>query len=361
MGRTLSGLHRELTVWLAGEHIVAPPVRRSNGFFWKLATAVTDAPGWKAAAYQVLKLPVTVAEIYVALLVVAGLADLTCPVWWQVLQARQGHAQWSVITVTPVDLLRVSTFSGAFVVCAIGAGMLLVAPWAAQAIGIADRWLMRKLLGTGLAQRVTDLEASRTIAVEDSAALMRRLERDLHDGAQIRLATMAVNLGLARQKLGDDADPTIRELIDAAHLGAKDAITELRSLARGIHPPVLNSGLTDALWSLADASAIPTEVTTDIKDRPTPAIETIAYFCATELVANAVKHSGATKIEITAVRNKDRLKLHVADDGRGGASASGGSGLAGLAQRVLTVDGKIDIFSPPGGPTRVTVTLPIRA
>jgi signal transduction histidine kinase len=361
-GRGLGALHRQLTARLTGERIATPPVRRSGGLLARLTADVRDGPGWKAAAYQVLKLPVTVAEAYAALLAVAGLADLAYPVWWLAFQPSAGGARPAVLAVTPVGLLRVASFAGTFAVLAIGAGMLLAAPWAARAIGSADRWLMRELLSAGqLALRVADLEETRAIAVEDSAALLRRLERNLHDGAQIRLATLAMNLGLARQKLGDDADPAIRELIDAAHRGAKEAITELRSLARGIHPPVLDSGLADALESLADASAIPTQVTTDIKNRPSPAIETIAYFCATELLTNAVKYSGAGTIEISAVERREMLRLRVTDDGRGGASPSAGSGLAGLAQRVRTVDGRIDILSPAGGPTRITVTLPIRA
>ncbi len=131
--------------------------------------------------------------------------------------------------------------------------------------------------------------------MDDSAALLRQVERDLHDGAQIRLATLAMHLGMAREKLGDDGDPLdvagARELVDAAHRGAKDALAELRDLARGIHPPVLDNGLADALATLAAGSAIPVELATDIPVRPTPAIETIAYFCAAELLANAAKHS----------------------------------------------------------------------
>jgi signal transduction histidine kinase len=239
--------------------------------------------------------------------------------------------------------------------------MLLAAPWLARGCVAADRWLMRELLGPSpLVQRVVDLEEARGLAVDDSAALLRRLERDLHDGAQIRLVTLAMNLGMAREKLGPGTDPAVRELVDAAHLGAKDALAELRSLARGIHPPVLDNGLADALATLAGVSAIPVELSADIAVRPTPAIETIAYFCAAELVANAIKHSGASQIRLAAAGRRDRLTLEVSDDGEGGASAAGGSGLTGLAQRVRSVDGRVDIVSPAGGPTRVTVTLPMR-
>ena len=197
--------------------------------------------------------------------------------------------------------------------------------------------------------------------MEDSAALLRRLERDLHDGAQIRLATLAMTLGMAREKLGHDADPAVRDLVDTAHQGAKDALVDLRNLARGIHPPALDNGLADALATLAAGSALPVELTVAIPHRPAPAIETIAYFCAAELLANAAKHSHANKIKIEAAERNGILLLRIIDDGRGGADPARGSGLAGLAQRVSTVDGRLDITSPPGGPTQITVKLPLRA
>jgi signal transduction histidine kinase len=183
----------------------------------------------------------------------------------------------------------------------------------------------------------------------------------------MRLAALAMNLGMAREKLGDDDDEqpdnaTVRELIDAAHRNAVDALADLRDLARGIHPPVLDSGLASALATLAASSAIPASVTADIGPRPAPAIETIAYFCAAELIANATKHSYANQIKIKIYTERTGvLRLEVSDDGIGGADAGRGSGLAGLAQRVSTVDGRIDVVSPAGGPTTVTVELPLRA
>jgi signal transduction histidine kinase len=260
--------------------------------------------------------------------------------------------------------------------------MLLAAPWVTRAAVSADRWLVQGLLGPGtLRQRLREVELTRAIAVDDSAALLRQVERNLHDGAQIRLATLAMNLGMAREKLAA-ADVTrepaasgaaagepagagvdlaaVRELVDAAHQGAKDALSELRELAKGIHPPVLDNGLADALATLAAGSAIPATVSADIPRRPKPAIETIAYFCTAELLANAVKHSSASRIEITVTEHAGTLLLDVTDDGTGGADPAGGGGLAGLAQRVRTVDGRLAISSPPGGPTRVSVELPLR-
>ena len=205
--------------------------------------------------------------------------------------------------------------------------------------------------------------------MEDAAAALRRVERDLHDGAQMRLAALAMNLGMAREKLGqDDEQPratepaTARELIDAAQRNAVDALADLRDLARGIHPPALDNGLPGALATLAASSAIPASVTADIGTRPAPAIETIAYFCAAELIANATKHSYANEIKIHIFTERaGLLRLDVTDDGVGGADAGHGSGLAGLAQRVSTVDGHLEVSSPPGGPTTVTVKLPLTA
>jgi signal transduction histidine kinase len=262
-------------------------------------------------------------------------------------------------------VFHVGSFAGTFGAFAVGAAMVLAAPWATRAVVAADRWLIRALLGPAtLTQRVRDLEQTRALAVDDAAAQLRRVERDLHDGAQMRLATLAMNLGMAREKLGDDGDPLdvgrARELLDAAHRSAKEALVELRDLAKGIHPPVLDNGLADALATLAATSAIPVELHSDLPRRPTPAIETIAYFCAAELLANAAKHSFANTIRIQATEHDGRLLLGVGDDGVGGADPARGSGLSGLAQRVRTVDGRLEIASPPGGPTRITVVLPLR-
>jgi signal transduction histidine kinase len=364
IGRGLGAAHRRLAARLLGERIAGPPpIRRGRGGIGRLGATVRDGPGWRAAAYLLVKLPVTVGEAYAAFFAAAGVANLTYPFWWPLFRNHPpGVGLQPVDALTPFGTLHIATFPGTFAAFAAGAAMLLAAPWLARVVSSADRWLMRGLLGPGrLAQRVADLEQTRTLAVEDSAATLRRLERDLHDGAQVRLATVAMNLGLAREKLGDDASPAVRELVDAAHQGAKEALVDLRNLARGIHPPALDNGLADALATLAAGSAIPAGLTTAIPQRPAPAIETIAYFCAAELLANAAKHSHANAIAIDVTERDRMLVLRVSDDGRGGADPARGSGLLGLAQRVRTVDGRLELASPPGGPTQVTVELPLRA
>src|SRR4029077_2135063 len=228
----------------------------------------------------------------------------------------------------------------------LGAVYVVAGAWVVRGINTGDRALVRGLLGPStMAERVSELERTRTLAVEDSAAALRRVKRDLHDGAQMRLAALAMNLGVAREKLDED-DATVRELIDAAHRNAVDALADLRDLARGIHPPVLDNGLASALATLAASSAIPASVTAEIGTRPAPAIETIAYFCAAELIANATKHSYANRIKINIFTERTGvLRLEVTDDGIGGADAAGGSGLTGLAQRVSTVDGHLEVSS----------------
>ena len=216
--------------------------------------------------------------------------------------------------------------------------------------------------------RVRELEQSRAHLVEDSAARLRRIERDLHDGAQAQMVAVTMKLGLAKEKLGGALNGTVQpdlkrilELVDAAHRGAKEAIAELRDLARGIHPPELDHGLATALTTLAARSDVPVELEVDLPERPSAAIETIAYFCAAELLTNVAKHSGARHATLAAVHMPGRLRLRVSDDGSGGARLDERGGLAGLAERVRTVDGRLQVNSPPGGPTVVTVELPSHA
>jgi signal transduction histidine kinase len=299
-----------------------------------------------------------------------GLADLAYPAIWLLFRNHHGGTLTPLVAVVPVPFggnIRVGSWLGAFPAALAGAACVVAAAWLARGINAADARLARGLLGpSSMAERVSELERTRALAVDDSAAALRRVERDLHDGAQMRLAALAMNLGMAREKLGDDdqaADSaTVRELIDAAHRNAVDALADLRDLARGIHPPVLDNGLASALATLAASSAIPVTVSADIGTRPAPAIETIAYFCAAELIANATKHSYANQIKIDIHTERTGvLALAVSDDGIGGADAGRGSGLSGLAQRVSTVDGHINVSSPAGGPTTVTIELPLRA
>src|SRR5580704_17818157 len=216
--------------------------------------------------------------------------------------------------------------------------------------------------------RVRELEQSRAHAVDDSAARLRQIERDVHDGAQAQMVAVTMKLGLAMKKLGPMVDGTgqtdldrVLDLVAAAHRGAKEAITELRDLARGIHPPVLDQGLGIALTTLAARSDVPVELVIDLPERPSAAIETIAYFCAAELLTNVAKHSGARHATLAAVHAPGLLRVRVSDDGSGGARIEARGGLAGLTERIRTVDGRLQLSSPPGGPSVITVELPSHA
>jgi signal transduction histidine kinase len=369
IARGLGAVHRRLAARLLDEWVAAPPpLRPGRGMLGRLGAGLRDGPGWRAVAYQLLKLPAAVLESYAVFLWTAGLVNLTYPFWWGLFRNHPpGVTLRPVLAASPFPgrVLHIATFAGTFAAFAAGAAMLLAAPWVTRAVVAADRWLLRRLLGPGgIAQRVRDLEQTRALAVDDAAARLRRVERDLHDGAQVHLATLAMHLGMAKEQLGDGGDPPdvarARELLDAAHRGAKDALGELRDLARGIHPPVLDNGLEDALATLAATSAIPVELRCDLPERPAPAIETITYFCAAELLANAAKHSHADQLAIQATGRRGMLVLTVGDDGVGGADPARGSGLSGLAQRVRTVDGCLEVASPPGGPTQITIQLPLR-
>ena len=181
----------------------------------------------------------------------------------------------------------------------------------------------------------------------------------LFRSTQARLVALAMHLTLIRELVTAGAEPDrVLTVVDTAQGNATQAITDLRHLVKGIHPPVLDEGLHAALTTLAADSALPVTLTTDIGTRPTPAVETIAYFCAAELLANATKHAHATSAAVDVTARDGLLRLRVTDDGQGGAKIGAGSGLTGLLARVRTVDGTLTCDSPPGGPTVVTVELP---
>jgi signal transduction histidine kinase len=247
-------------------------------------------------------------------------------------------------------------------------------------VAALNAWLAYYLPGWRVAfdpegnlRRVRELERSRALVVDDAAARLRRIEQDLHDGAQAQMVAVVMKLGLAREHLSSavaGAGPSgpdraleqrALELIEAAYRAAMEAISDLRDLARGIHPPALDEGLAPALAVLAERSELPVDLTVDLPERPSAAIETIAYFCAAELLTNVAKHGSAEHVTLEAGQRPGVVWVRVGDDGSGGAHIESGGGLAGLADRVRTVDGRLQIVSPPGGPTVVTVELPSHA
>jgi signal transduction histidine kinase len=243
----------------------------------------------------------------------------------------------------------------------VGLAALIAAPWYTSAIGALDTWAARALLGPSRADeleyQVERLTQTRAGVVDAADAERRRLERDLHDGTQQRLVSLAINLGMARAQAGTAEEA--KQAIAEAHEEAKAALAELRDLIRGLHPAVLEDrGLDAALSGVAARMPIPVRLTVDLPRRPAPVIEAVAYFVVSEGLANIAKHSQATEAAVFVQRAGDRLHVIVTDDGVGGADPARGTGLVGLARRAASVDGTFEIDSPPGGPTLITVDLP---
>jgi signal transduction histidine kinase len=260
-----------------------------------------------------------------------------------------------------------SAVAGAAAVAA-AAGLVLAAPWLARQVTRADAASARALLGPGrseeLAQRVESLARSRADLVAAADAERRRIERDLHDGAQQRLVSLAMNLGMARERFADAPEPVRRAIADA-HDEAVLALSELREFIRGLHPAVLNDrGLDAALSGLAARAPLPVKLRVDVPRPASPSVEAVAYFIVSEALTNVAKHAQATQAEVTVTRDGDVLRIAVTDDGSGGAvpadgdDTGAGTGLRGLAHRAAAVDGTLTIDSPPGGPTVIAAELP---
>ena len=221
-----------------------------------------------------------------------------------------------------------------------------------------DRALLKPARSEVLESRVATLEETRAETVDHSAAELRRIERDLHDGAQARLVALGMNLGLADELIADNPEEAKRLLAEARN-ATTAALGDLRSVVRGIHPPVLaDRGLAGAVQALALDMPIPVVVTVRLDGRPPAPIESAAYFGVAECLANIGKHSGARRAWIDLGHDDGRLRIEVGDDGRGGASLTAGTGLAGIARRLAAFDGTIDVSSPEGGPTVVSMELP---
>jgi signal transduction histidine kinase len=244
---------------------------------------------------------------------------------------------------------------------ALGAALLVAAYRLVPALLRGHFLLTRAVLGSGpgeLAERVRVLTETRRDAVDTSAAELRRIERDLHDGAQARLIAMGMDLGTVEALLDKDPEQA-RQLLARARRSSADALDELRDLVRGIHPPVLaERGLGDAVRALALRLPVTTEVAVDLPGRAGAPVESAAYFAVSEVLANAVKHSGADRIWVDLHHADGSLRIAVTDNGRGGAVIGAGSGLAGIERRLGTFDGVLAVGSPAGGPTMVTMEIP---
>jgi signal transduction histidine kinase len=368
--RGLASWQRALAGHLLGEQVVAPePLRARPGFFGWLRATFGDRAAWRVVGYFVVRLPLTVFGAWFALSVwFEALFDVLSPLTG----GEPSHFGLLGGLVGPHSGGGApGGFATHLAVFVTGVVFLFVAPWPMRLVVYLDRRLLQ-LLGPGAtASRVRNLEESRSKTLDAANETLRHIERNLHDGTQAQLVALAMRLGQAKEKLDElaaEGPPTelqaIRRLVDEAHRGAKDAITDLRDLARGIHPPALDTGLENALATLAARSAVPTEVRVSIQTRPSPAIEAICYFCAAELLANVAQHSHASRAVLTCAQHGPWLRIVVRDDGRGGAAinavGSSSSGLAGLADRVGAADGHLSIASPTGGPTAITVDLPSR-
>jgi signal transduction histidine kinase len=267
--------------------------------------------------------------------------------------------------VTPDGLLGLDLDSRTTLGVLTGVGVLLLylAPWIARGVAGLDLAVARTLLDASdreeLTRRVETLTASRADVVAAADAERRRIERDLHDGTQQRLVSLAVNLGIVRALHADVPAPA-RDAIALAHEEAKAALAELRDFIRGLHPVVLDDrGLDAALSGVAARSPIPVRLRVRMLKRPSLTTEAIAYFVVSEALANAAKHSRATRVDVVIDQpDPGRLRVAVTDDGVGGALVDRGTGLRGLARRAGSVDGTFSLDSPPGGPTRIVVELP---
>ncbi|HEX7135039.1 MAG TPA: sensor histidine kinase [Iamia sp.] len=337
--------------------VLTSPHRRHEGPLHRRTWRwLRSAATWKELGYHLIHLPKSI--VFFAIVLGSwsvGLALVTLPLYVAHVPAERARLPY----------WHIEPGADAVVAGALGVVVLLTAPWVTRGLSRLSLGMAEGLLAGGetevLRQRVATVEASRAEVVDAAEAERRRIERDLHDGAQQRLVALAMSLGMAKEKM--DSDPAAaKALVDEAHREAKNALVELRDLARGLHPPVLTDrGLHAAIAGLASRAPIPVEVDLRVTRRAPPSIEGIAYFVISESLTNVARHSGALRARTLVADEGSRLVVEVSDDGIGGASAERGTGLRGLADRVRAVDGTFRVTSPPGGPTTIRAELPLPA
>lgn len=322
--------------------------------WWRrLVERAKSGPRWREIGHALLALPVSILGFVAVSVAWAGsIVLLTMPLWVNALPGDTAKF-W---------LFEVGQGPAALACTVVGLVGLLLAPWVTEAACWLDersaRWLLGPSEKAALAAQVGRVETRRVAAVDAAEAERRRIERDLHDGAQQRLVALAMDLGAARERL--DADPVAaRTLLESAHEESKAALGELRDLVRGIHPAILEEqGIDAALSAVVARCPVPVEVQVDVPDRPRAAVESAAYYVVTEALTNVARHAQASRAWVSVIRLGDRLTVEVRDDGVGGADPARGTGLRGLQDRAAGLGGTCDVISPPGGPTTLLVVLP---
>ncbi|HTQ93414.1 MAG TPA: histidine kinase [Streptosporangiaceae bacterium] len=357
----LGAIHRHRLRATAGVVISPPPIMPNGPSVAALQQAIRSPLAWRQVGYYFLAGPaLAVAAIAAFGVWLAGLLYtlVYAYAWTLAPQNRLARGQSSglsghlaLMSHVPVDAY----------LTVVGLALLAAAPWLTAGVAALDVRAAQALLGPSRAEelehRVEHLTQTRAGVVDAADAERRRLERNLHDGTQQRLVSLAMNLGMARAQTSTVAEA--HEAIAEAHEEAKAALAELRNMIRGLHPPVLEDrGLDAALSGIAARMPIPVRLTVNVPRRPAPTIEAVAYFVVSEGLTNVTKHARATQADVFVQQDGDRLHIIVTDDGVGGADPARGTGLAGLARRAESVDGILEIASPPGGPTLLTVDLP---
>jgi len=353
--RALADQHRRMAELTLGGSI-EPPYRPTTGMQTarRLSTWVTDPATWRDLLWGLASC--TVGLILTSL----AIAPLLAVGWYLVFPLVFALTPDGLFDVN-YGLFEIDTFRESFyewgwaVVC----GLIwwyaspYVTRWRAQ--------LDRALLSPSRAQlerRVAQVAESRAETIDHSAAELRRIERDLHDGAQARLVALGMNLGMAEEMLRRDPE-SAADLLEEARNATTSALGDLRSVVRGIHPPVLaDRGLDGAVRALALDMPMPIDVTVTLDGRAPAPVESAAYFAVAEMLANIGKHANASAATVDIRHANGLMRLTVTDDGRGGADVDGGSGLAGVRRRLAAFDGTMEVVSPAGGPTTVTMELP---
>jgi len=354
--RRLADLQRHRAAVVLGEPVASPYVPLPTGLLVRTRTLVGDPATWRDLAWLLCQFVVGVVSVTLGLgLWLAAAECLSAPLLRALLPAETAFDP-VVLEITgrsaPLTWLLVPV-GALLVVVAYLLPRYLLAGQARLA-----SWLLAPTAAAKLSRRVDHLTVTRAAAVDAAAVELRRVERDLHDGAQMRLVALTMNLGMAEDVV--EADPAgAKALLAEARADAGAALSELRDLVRGIYPPVLaDRGLAGAVQALALASAIPTELDLRLDRRLAAPVESAAYFVIAEALANAIRHSAAHRIHVTVIDDGPALRITVRDDGRGGANPSRGTGLRGIQRRLSVFDGTLGIASPPGGPTVLDMELP---